>query len=70
MQIKDALEDYMHYLQVVENKALSSVSSYRCELKQYLGSWNSKNVDEMNDIDDLLIEEFLIFAANKKQTQA
>ena len=66
MQIKDALEDYMHYLQVVENKALSSVSSYRCELKQYLGFLNSKNVDEMNDIDDLLIEEFLSLQQQNK----
>lgn len=69
MQIKDALEDYMHYLQVVENKALASVSSYRCELKQYLVFLESMNISKMEDINDLRIEEFLsIQQQNKTNT--
>ena len=36
MQITDAFEDYLHYIQVVENKSLATVASYRNDLKEYL----------------------------------
>lgn len=59
MLIKDAIEDYMHYIKVVDQKALTTIASYERNLKTYMCYLKEKGIDEMTDITYEIIQSFL-----------
>ena len=50
MQITDAFEDYLHYIQVVENKSLATVASYRNDLKEYRAFLDAHGFTAIEDV--------------------
>lgn len=59
MHIKDAYEDYLHYIKVVDQKSLTTIASYENDLKIYLEYLNTNHIDNMEDIVYGNIQDFL-----------
>ena len=59
MQITDAFEDYLHYIQVVENKSLATVASYRNDLKEYLAFLDAHGFTAIEDVTYMDLQDFL-----------
>ena len=62
MLIKDAIEDYLHYIQVVDQKAITSILSYQRDLfmyKEYLMQKQRFQMEELtyNDLQEFIHEQ-------------
>lgn len=66
MLIKDAFDDYIHYIQVVDQKSLTTISSYRNDLMRYIGYLENHNILQMEDIVYADIQDFLNEEASTK----
>lgn len=60
MNIKEAINDYMIQIQVIENKSKNTIQSYQRDLKTYMEYLLSKNIHEMEQIDVLVLEDFIM----------
>ena len=70
MQITDAFEDYLHYIQVVENKSLATVASYRNDLKEYLAFLDAHGFTAIEDVTYMDLQDFLKEQKVKKKTSS
>ncbi len=52
MELNDALNDYVHYIDVVENKSISTVKSYKNDLTKYIEFINEKDINNVENITD------------------
>lgn len=68
MLVTDAFEDYIHYIQVIENKATATVASYRQELQTYAAFLKAQGISDIEAVDDALLERFLVTLQDKKST--
>ncbi|MDE6475681.1 MAG: tyrosine-type recombinase/integrase [Erysipelotrichaceae bacterium] len=59
MQITDAMEDYMHYIKVIDQKALTTIRSYEYQLQLYVSYLKAKGIHKMQEITYEDIQTFL-----------
>lgn len=59
MFVKEAIDDYMHYIKVVDQKSLTTIASYHNDLNSYLRYLEKHNIQKMEDIVYGDIQEFL-----------
>lgn len=59
MLIEDGLEDYLHFIRVVEHKAGATVRSYQCDLQLYVHFLRAQSLSSVEEIQDLHIYAFL-----------
>lgn len=70
MQISDALEDYLHYIQVVENKSMATVASYRNDLNEYTAFLKMHDFSMIEDVSYAELQDFLKEQKVRKQTSS
>ena len=59
MNLQDALQDYLHYIQAVDQKSLATIHSYTQDLQEYLSWLQAQGKTEMEDILPRDIQSFL-----------
>lgn len=59
MLISDALEDYLHYIQVIDQKAVTTIHSYEQDLRSYQSFLSSQQIQQMEDITYPIVQDFL-----------
>ena len=59
MNLQDALQDYLHYIQAVDQKSLATIHSYTQDLQEYLSWLQMQGKTEMEDILPRDIQSFL-----------
>ena len=59
MLVKNAMEDYLHHINVVDQKALTSICSYQRDLMIYAQFLEHKGLTHIGDISYLDIQDFL-----------
>ena len=50
MLITEALEDYIHYIKVVDQKSMTTIASYENDLYIYIDYLQKKQIDQMENI--------------------
>lgn len=63
IKIKDALEDYIYNIKLIDQKAITTTKSYERDLKGYFAFLNEQQIEDMNDISYNLIQEYLLQAS-------
>lgn len=59
MLVTDALDDYMHYIRVVDQKALASIHAYQKDLKIYQAFLIKREILQIEDISYNTIQDFI-----------
>lgn len=59
MELKEALDDYLRYIRVVEPKAPRTVASYEQALNQYVEGMQQQGISTVEDVRPSAIESFL-----------
>lgn len=59
MLITEALEDYIHYIKVVDQKSMTTITSYENDLHIYIDYLQKKQIDQMENITYADIQDFL-----------
>lgn len=59
MQIKDAFEDYLHYIRAVENKSAATIASYVNDLREYTAFLSTQEIYEVQDVSYMVLQTFL-----------
>lgn len=65
MEIKYALEDYIYYISVIDQKSLKTIESYKNDLFQYKEYLLSQNINAMEDIVFKNIQDHLVELSKK-----
>lgn len=60
MKLKEALENYLHYITSVDQKSLATISSYRQDLERYLHYMESNMISAIEDISYEMIHEYIL----------
>ncbi len=66
MELKDALNDYIHYIDVVENKSISTVKSYKNDLTKYIEFISKK---EIRNIEDIAYQDIQLFISKLREDE-
>lgn len=67
MRLQDAFQDYIHNLQVVEHRPLSTVSSYKSDLTIYLTYMKEQGIHNVEEITFSRIQDFLNIQADYRK---
>lgn len=67
MDISEAVDDFLHYIQAVDRKALKTVLSYQNDLNQYVSYMKETGINQMEDITYRNVQDFLAVQADSKQ---
>lgn len=59
MKIDEAYEDYIHYIQAVDQKSAATIHSYANDLSTYIAYLKKEHIEDMNDIDYRHLQDFL-----------
>lgn len=59
MRIQDAIEDYLHHISVVDQKAMTSVQAYTRDLRSYEAFLKQRQIHEINEIAYLDVQDFI-----------
>lgn len=59
MQVKNAIEDYIHHISVVDQKQMATIRSYQSDLKLYATFLNNREISDMEAINFELIQDFI-----------
>lgn len=59
MQIHDAIEDYIHHISVVDQKAITSIQAYTRDLHIYESFLTMRELHQINDISYADIQDFI-----------
>ena len=59
MQVRQAIENYLYHIQVIEQKPLSTISSYRNDLKKYQKYLEDINIVDIEEVDSLILMDFI-----------
>ena len=70
MKIHEAIENYIHYISVVDQKALTTIENYKQDLIQYEAYLKNQGIDEMEDITYAIIESFVLEQSQSKKTNS
>lgn len=70
MKTKEALEEYLHYIQVVDQKSLATIASYRGDLREYVTYLQQQDIDLMEDILYEHIQTFLAMQSDVKKASS
>ena len=70
MKIQEAIENYLHYISVVDQKALTTINNYKQDLIQYEAYLKSQGIKEMEEITYTLIESFVLMQSQSKKTNS
>lgn len=68
MVITEAIEDYVHYIKVVDQKALKSVQAYENDLHIYLDYLTSLEITQMEDITYSILQDFITIQRSQKKS--
>ena len=68
MFVSDAIEDYLHYISVVDQKRLTTIASYRNDLVQYQQYLHAQHIDVIEDVNFGVLQDFLGELKKSKQT--
>jgi len=60
MNIREAYDDYIMQLKVIENKSLNTIESYQRNLNVYLKYLNDHAITDMKQIHVQIVENFLM----------
>lgn len=67
MRIEEAMEDYIHYISVVDQKAVTSIRSYKKDLEIYRDFLNEAGISCMEDITYTILQDFLTLQHQQKK---
>ena len=59
MTVREAIEDYLYAIRVIENKSVNTVSSYENDLKRYEDYLSSFNVTDIEKVNPQIVQEFI-----------
>lgn len=59
MQVVHAIENYLYHIQVIEQKPLSTVKSYRNDLKKYQEYLKKLNITKIEEVDSSILLDFI-----------
>ncbi|NLZ75252.1 MAG: tyrosine-type recombinase/integrase [Erysipelotrichia bacterium] len=59
MQVDHAIENYLYHIQVIEQKPLSTVKSYKNDLKKYQKYLKELNIINIEEVDSLILLDFI-----------
>lgn len=59
MQIQDAIEDYLHHISVVDQKAIMSIQAYTRDLRMYEAFLSQRKIAAINDITYADLQDFI-----------
>lgn len=59
MELKYALEDYIHYITAVNQKSQRTIQSYQNDLNKYIHYLNELEIYEIDDIDFEIIHDYI-----------
>lgn len=59
MKITEAIEDFLHYISVVDQKSCASIASYKQDLKQYEGYLSTHSIATINDTSYMDVQDFI-----------
>ena len=60
MEIKEAIHDYIYHIKLVDQKALTTISSYESDLQKYYNYLLQNKIKHVEDIDYDTIQSFLL----------
>lgn len=60
MELKEALENYLHYITSVDQKSLATISSYQHDLERYIHYMESNHVHDIEDISYEMIHGYIL----------
>lgn len=66
MKIEEAKEDYIHYIRVVDQKSLATISSYTHDLNLYTDYLFDHGIINMEDIEVCDLQDFLAIQSDQK----
>lgn len=66
MELNDALNDYIHYIDVVENKSISTVKSYKNDLTKYIEFINKKDI---NNVENITFQDIQLFISELRKDE-
>lgn len=67
MQVKNAIEDYIHYISVVDQKQLTTIHSYKRDLTIYYNYLNRFDIENMDQINYEVMQDFLLEQNKEKK---
>ncbi|MDF9823916.1 integrase/recombinase XerD [Breznakia sp. PF5-3] len=70
MKIKEGIENYIHYISVIDQKALTTIDNYKNDLLQYEKYLQEQGVNELEAIDYSKIEAFILHESQSKKTNS
>ena len=59
MKLNRAINEYIINIETHEGKSLNTVKSYSCDLKTYSNYLKSLSIDDTNEIDDVIVNNFV-----------
>lgn len=59
MNLKEALNDYVHYITAVDQKSIRTIESYQRDLIQYLTFLEKKGIEKVEQVDYMMMNEYI-----------
>ena len=59
MLVDNAIDNYLYYIKVIENKSLATIESYSNDLKKYNQYLSDNKIINIEDVDNYIIQDFL-----------
>lgn len=70
MMIHDAMEDYLHYIRVVDQKALTTIQAYEHDLQCYEGYLKQRGILCLEDVNPNIIQDFVLQESSHKKSNS
>jgi len=70
MKVNEAIENYIYYISVIDQKALTTIQNYKQDLLQYNQYLIQNKIEEMEDITYAIIESFVLEQSLNKKTNS
>lgn len=69
MKIQEAIEEYIYHISIIDQKALTTISSYKSDLKKYYNYLINNEVENVEDVEYSNIQNFIQeYSYNKENT--
>ena len=65
MNLKEALEDYIHYITAVDQKSVKTIISYKQDLVKYINYLEEKDISDLKDITYEIVYEYVASLNNQ-----
>lgn len=70
MNKEEALQEYLHYIRVIDQKSLATIRSYEQELREYIAFLQSKDIIQIEDVSYVILQEFLSLQSEQKKASS